>query len=205
LIDLSEDGKWLSNIILHANETMARSDNEQLPATLIVFKEDLERKKDIIKNKYKELSSLNEDFQNELKGIFDEQENQTNFAQAIEQVEEEDIHDEFEKIREENEKLKNKLESQSYEIGALTSQLKFEETKRLPPHGASSSRDLRSSRGRTNKDISRMSSNKYQDDDETDVSVPVIKAMAEVSGASDLLLMLQSQASSIEILLTNGY
>jgi len=32
-----------------------------------------------------------------------------------------------------------------------------------------------------------------------------MKATAEVSGASDLLLMLQSQASSIEILLTNGY
>jgi len=67
LIDRLEDGKWLSNIILHANETMARSDNEQLPATLIVFKEDLERKKDIIKNKHKELSALQEDVQNELK------------------------------------------------------------------------------------------------------------------------------------------
>ena len=86
-----------------------------------------------------------------------------NFAQTIEQVEEEDIHDEFEKIREENEKLKNKLESQSYEIGALTSQLKLQETKIQIPHGHISSRDqLRSSRGRNNKDLSRMSSNKYQ-------------------------------------------
>lgn len=61
-----------------------------------------------------------------------------------------------------------------------------------------------------------MSSNKYQGnlyilgietlnsplDDE---DVEVVKAMAEVSGSTDLLLMLQSQASSIEILLTNGY
>jgi len=66
-IDKLEDGKWLSNIILHANEQMARSDNEQLPATLIVFKEDLERKKDLIKNKLKELTNIQEDVQNELK------------------------------------------------------------------------------------------------------------------------------------------
>jgi len=79
-------------------------------------------------------------------------------------VDEEDIHDEFEKIREENEKLKNKLESQSYEIGALTSQLKLEEAKKLSiPHGQGSSRDLKSSRGRgATRDLSRMSSNKYQ-------------------------------------------
>ncbi len=66
-IDKLEDGKWLSNIILHANEQMARSDNEQLPATLIVFKEDLERKKDLIKNKLKELTNIQEDVQTELK------------------------------------------------------------------------------------------------------------------------------------------
>jgi len=33
----------------------------------------------------------------------------------------------------------------------------------------------------------------------------ITKAMVEVSGSTDILLMLQSQASSIEILLGNGY
>jgi len=68
-IDKLEDAKWLSGVILQANETMARSDNDQIPATLIVFKEELERKKDLIKGKLKEIIYHQEMNQNELKVI----------------------------------------------------------------------------------------------------------------------------------------
>jgi len=49
---------------------LARSDNDQIPATLIVFKEELERKKDLIKGKLKEIIYHQEMNQNELKVIF---------------------------------------------------------------------------------------------------------------------------------------
>jgi len=71
--------------------------------------------------------------------------------------------DEFERLKEENEKLRSKLQTQAYEIGALSSQLKLvntvEETKRFNQ----SQREIRSSRGmKSTKDISRMNSAKFQ-------------------------------------------
>ncbi len=48
---------------------MARSDNDQIPATLIVFKEELERKKDLVKAKMKEIIQQQEENQFELKVI----------------------------------------------------------------------------------------------------------------------------------------
>ena len=54
-------------MVLQANEAMARSDNEQIPATLILFKEELERKREAIKTKLKDAVSQQEAVQAELK------------------------------------------------------------------------------------------------------------------------------------------
>jgi hypothetical protein len=67
LLERLEDSKWLTNIILQANDALARSDNEQIPGTLIVFKEELERKKEVIKGKLKEMIQQQETNQIELK------------------------------------------------------------------------------------------------------------------------------------------
>lgn len=67
LLERLEDSKWLTNIILQANDALARSDNEQIPGTLIVFKEELERKKEVIKGKLKEMIQQQESNQIELK------------------------------------------------------------------------------------------------------------------------------------------
>lgn len=97
--------------------------------------------------------------------MFDEQENQAesfrdNFGLEIK------YEDELEKVKDENEKMKAKLQTQSYEIAALNSQLKLastveESNKRgLNPQ---STRDMRSSRVmKGTRDASRMSHSRYQ-------------------------------------------
>ena len=49
-----EEMKWLCSIILQNSEVLSRSQNNQLPATLIMLKEDLEQKRSIIQNKAKD-------------------------------------------------------------------------------------------------------------------------------------------------------
>jgi len=47
-VDKLDDVKWLSNLLLQAVEVMARSGNNQIPATLIMLKEELEQKKNLV-------------------------------------------------------------------------------------------------------------------------------------------------------------
>lgn len=217
-IEKLEDGKYLAAVTLQANEAMARCDNEQIPATLIVFKEELERKKETVKQKQREIIAQHEANQAELRKIFEEYESQmqSDLPMFGKEAGGEDLMDDMGAIREENEKLKSKLQTQNYEIAALNTQLKLasavEETRRQTP--VPPNREIKSSRSlRMSKEISRTSYSRVQGkynvfflshdliDDEEEVSKNGPEGVTMV----DLMLMLQSQASSLEILLTNGY
>ncbi len=94
--------------------------------------------------------------------MFEEQENllSTNRGNDFNHYEEPN---EVDKVREENEKLRSRLQNQAYEIEALSSQLKLantvEETKRF----SQSTRDIRSSRGlKSGKDPSKYGSMRLQ-------------------------------------------
>ena len=60
-----EEMRWLCNIILQNCEILSRSQNNQLPAALIMLKEDLEQKRSLIQNKakdtYEEIEKDNEE------------------------------------------------------------------------------------------------------------------------------------------------
>lgn len=125
--------------------------------------------------------------------------------------------DEVGKLKEENDVLKNKLQTQSYEMQALKSQLKLaatlEDTKRPPLGNTSRERDNNLSKsGRFSKKDLQKSKNSVvigkfivyililiEDEEEN------IRVMNEISSQNDLLLMLHSQASSIEMMINNEY
>jgi len=225
-----EEMKWLCNIVLQNSEIISRSQNNQLPATLIMLKEDLEQKRSTIQSKIKDSNAEIENDREELRVISeDDQKNiqellshrssaskmNTEREQSFAGEPQQPLIDvdplEFYRVREENEGLKNKLQTQFYEISSLKSQLKLasslEETKRLT---------MRDSMKRSGK-LARLNSTnaKYQsshtprhnnfDDDEGFPAPDKPLSTMEPMVNQDFLLMMHIQATSLEMLINSTY
>lgn len=62
-----EDVKWFGNTFMNSHELLARNNNSQLPATVIMLKEDLEKKKPTVVAKIVEANNEIQNNKNELK------------------------------------------------------------------------------------------------------------------------------------------